>query len=97
LNFRGWWNRKSGRAKVVAVLATLLVLQIGLCWTNPRTVLPLYLWIFGPSSDSELGLGLSIWQGILSIVTFFFLLIALALRPGDADKHNSTNEDPNEQ
>jgi len=51
-----WWSEKSGKAKVVTVLATLLILQIGLCFGTPAIV-PWYQIIFGPSSDSELGLG----------------------------------------
>jgi len=72
-----WWKRQSGGAKAMTVLATLLTLQIGLCFSTGLTVLPAYQAIFGPSSDSELGLGLIIWQGILCGVTILLLAITV--------------------
>lgn len=30
-----WWQQKTLQAKVIAVLATLLILQIGLCFSTP--------------------------------------------------------------
>lgn len=33
-----WWTHKSGKAKVVTGLATLVILQIGLCFATPTIV-----------------------------------------------------------
>ena len=36
MSLRKWWQDKSGRAKAITVLSTLLILQIGLCFgTDP--------------------------------------------------------------
>ena len=35
MKISGWWEQRSGHAKTVAVLAVLLVLQIGLCAVLP--------------------------------------------------------------
>jgi hypothetical protein len=60
---------------MVAVLAGLLVLQIGLCFSTGSTVMPAYVAIFGRSRDSELGLGLMIYQGILCLGTLLMLIV----------------------
>jgi hypothetical protein len=98
VTIRSWWKRKSGAAKVVTVLAALLTLQIGLCFSTSATVLPAYLAIFGPSRDSELGLGLIIWQGLLSFVTAALLLGALVMAavgthtPGPSREKDDSND-----
>jgi 4-amino-4-deoxy-L-arabinose transferase-like glycosyltransferase len=71
-----WWKRRSGGAKTVVVLAVLLILQIGLCFSTDSTVLPAYVAIFGHGSESELGLSLVVFQAILCAVTIVALLIA---------------------
>ena len=91
-SLRSWWTKNSGGAKIVTVLAALLVLQIGLCWTTPFTVVPAYLAVHGPSSDSELGLGLMIWQGILCIVTFLALFVAAVAWAAEGRNSRDSNE-----
>jgi heme A synthase len=97
LSIKTWWRKKSRPPKVVTVLATLLVLQIGLCWSTPLTVLPAYLAVFGHSSDSELGLGLEIWQGMLSIALFFLLALAILVSLGDRSKADEPDEEKNDR
>jgi len=90
--------RKSGGAKAVTVLATLLILQIGLCFSTDATVLPAYRAIFGPSYDPELGLGLVMWQGILCGVTIMLLaLTAIGVGVGGGfSKKNRSRKDSND-
>jgi hypothetical protein len=54
----GWWKRRSGYAKTVAMLVVLLILQLGLCGVLP--------------SNEEFG-G-SATQAILFIVTLLLLI-----------------------
>ena len=35
LSLKAWWPRKSGQAKLVTALTTLLILQIGTCFASP--------------------------------------------------------------
>jgi len=77
MSLRSWWKTSSGTAKTVTVLATMLILQIGVCFGGTSAIASWYEAIFGPTHDSELGLGLTIWQGIFGIVTFIALSIAL--------------------
>ncbi len=97
MTIQNWWKRKSGPAKLVTALSALLLLQIGLCWSTPA-VLPWYFAVFGPSSDSEFGLGLMIVQGILCLVTCAVLLgmtvIWLANR---GPQNNRPNGDPHDR
>jgi hypothetical protein len=72
-----WWGRKSGWAKVVTVLAVLLTLQIGLCFSTSYTVQPIYDAMFGPSSGEEAGLGLLVAQAFLCVGTAVLLIIAI--------------------
>jgi hypothetical protein len=77
-----WWKQKSGQAKTVTALAVLLMLQIGLCFSTPA-MMPWYESIFGPSRDSELGLGLMIGQGLLCLVNLVVLfVVVVAWLPG---------------
>ena len=57
--------------------------------------MPLYLAIFGPSSNSELELGLMISQGILAIGTFFLLILSLILSGVSA--RSSHDEEPHDR
>jgi len=79
----------------VVMLAALLMVQIGLCFSTGSTVQPAYKAIFGPSSDPELGLGLMISQGILCAVTILALVIAtviVGVGGGFAAKGNSKGD-----
>ena len=98
MGIQNWWKRRSGGAKAVTVLATLLTLQIGLCFSTGLTVLPAYQAIFGPSSDSELGLGLIIWQGILCGVTILLLAVTVigAAWVGGFSKKDRSGKDSND-
>ena len=93
-----WWKQQSGGLKVVTALAALMTLQLGLYWTTQFTVLPTYETIFGPSRDSELGLGLIIWQGLLCGVTGALLagsIIVVGVSGGFSKKKDS-GEDSND-
>ena len=35
MSFQSWWQQKNRRAKAVTIFATLLILQIGLCFGTP--------------------------------------------------------------
>jgi hypothetical protein len=76
LSFDAWWKRRSGGAKTVTVLAALLMLKIGLCFSTGWTVQPVYEAIVRPRRDSEVELGLVFIEAILSGVTFVLLVVA---------------------
>jgi hypothetical protein len=59
------------------VLAVLLILQIGLCFSSDSTVIPAYEAIFGPSHDPEAGIGFAVVQAMLCGVTFVALIFAV--------------------
>jgi hypothetical protein len=77
VSFGDWWKRRSGGAKTVVVLAVLLILQIGLCFSSDSTVIPAYEAIFGASHDPEAGIGFAVVQAMLCGVTLVALLIAV--------------------
>ncbi len=35
MSFNDWWRKKNGKQKTITILATLLVLDIGLCFATP--------------------------------------------------------------
>ena len=77
MSLKTWWQQKSGPAKLVTALTTLLILQMGLCFASPGE--PAWfdrLFHIHPMPD-QLRLGLVIIEAYLSIGTFVFLLIAL--------------------
>ncbi|WP_109484513.1 hypothetical protein [Occallatibacter savannae] len=84
MSFQSWWQQKSRRAKAIAIIATTLILQIGLCFGTPATV----SW-----SDQTLGthlnhnydaLGYMMVEALLAGVVFLVLIAFLIFyRPSD--------------
>ena len=74
MGFQSWWQHKSKRAKAITIIATGLILQIGLCFGTPATV----SW-----SDQALGthlnheydaLGYMIVEALLACIVFLILI-----------------------
>ena len=77
MSLRNWWIRKSGRAKVIAVLSSLLLVQIGLCFSTP-VVRPWISAAFHWTPKEELAdLGYMVMQAFLSMVTLLLLFFVL--------------------
>jgi hypothetical protein len=93
-----WWKRRSGWARAVTILATLATLQVGLCFTTPFTVLPIYDAIYGKRSNAEVGLGFMILEFLLCLVTFALLGIAtiVAALGGHFSAKAQSKEDSND-
>jgi hypothetical protein len=76
---RKWWNHKSGRAKTVTVLATLLVVQIGLCAGTSQLTYRFGV-LIPKGYDVPMGtLDLMIWQAFLCILTLILLTMVVTL------------------
>jgi hypothetical protein len=93
-----WWTRKSGWAKTVIVLAALLILQIGLCFSTDYTVKPVLTALNGPSSDPEADLGLLVSQALLCLGTFVLLIISIivAAAGGHFSRKGNSEGDSND-
>lgn len=87
MSFQSWWQQKGRRSKAITVLATLLILQVGLCFGTPVEV----SW-----SDAVLGthfgrdpfnaLGYMFIEALLAGLAFLvFLGVVIFYRPSDAD------------
>jgi hypothetical protein len=71
------WKQTSGPAKLVTVLAALLILQIGVCFASPSEP-PWFDKFFHVQRDPEsLHIGLAVMQMYLCLITAVLLLIAL--------------------
>lgn len=75
MSLKTWWRRKSGLSKTVTILATALILQIGLCFASPGEP----RWfdrLFGiqPRPDVYLRIGLVTSEAFLCLITFLLLL-----------------------
>lgn len=95
MNIKRWWGKKNAKSKTITVLATLLILEIGLCFSTPATMAPACEALFGPSHDSELALGLEVWQFFLWLISLVVLgAIAMLWQPKpypdktDEEKHD---------
>jgi hypothetical protein len=74
-----WWRTKSGKAKTIAVLCTLLILQIGLCFgTQPIVDSFQAIFHIKLSGDDEFGPSVEymIIEAILAGVTSIALAVA---------------------
>jgi hypothetical protein len=72
----GWWKHKSWPTKAMTVLATILILQIGLCVGATDWMTPWYVSVFHPASG-ELGPGidLAVLQAFLCLFTLALMLV----------------------
>jgi hypothetical protein len=77
MSLREWWRNRSGRAKAVTVLATILILQIGLCFGTPSIVNSFQAIFHLKPSDDEFGdgLGYMMLEALLCIVTLLALIV----------------------
>jgi hypothetical protein len=76
MSFRNWWRRKGGRSKTITILATLMILQIGLCFSTPKGV-SWYRALFHlkPSDDPLEMLGIMCSEAVLCLVTVVLLVL----------------------
>jgi hypothetical protein len=74
--FGAWWKRTSGTKKTVVIFATLLVLQMGLCFSTGYW-LPVYQHAIGARQDIEDGIGYLGIQFFLCGFTFFIFIVSL--------------------
>jgi hypothetical protein len=87
MSYQSWWQQKSRRSKAITILATLLILQIGLCFSTPVGV----SWFDNHlgtrlDPDSYGGLGYMIFEAILAGVVFLiFLGVLFFYRPSDPE------------
>ena len=81
MKIRAWWEKSSGPAKTITVLATILLLQIGFCALTPYAT-PWIAAVF----DAPLGndpfetLGYMAFEAILcfaTLVAMFFVWVAM--------------------
>jgi len=84
MSFQSWWQQKGRRSKAVTVLATLLILQIGLCFGTPVGVTSIdTLFSTHLSRDPFAALGYMFIEAILAIVVFLvFAGVLIFYRPG---------------
>ena len=84
MSFKSWWQQKGKRSKAITIIATALILQIGLCFGTPATV----SW-----SDQALGthlnheydaLGYMMVEALMAGVVFLVLIgFLIFYRPSD--------------
>jgi hypothetical protein len=89
MSYQNWWQQKSRRSKAITILATLLILQIGLCFGTPVGV----SWFDNHlgtrlDPDSYGGLGYMIFEAILAgVVCLIFLGVLFFYRPSDPESN----------
>ena len=84
MSFKSWWQQKGKRSKAITIIATALILQIGLCFGTPATV----SW-----SDQALGthlnheydaLGYMMVEALMAGIVFLVLIgFLIFYRPSD--------------
>jgi hypothetical protein len=79
MSFATWWRDKSSTAKAITILSTLLILQVGLCFSTPYTLRPMYEAIAHPKPEAYVDLGLMFWQAIFCVLTLAILIITVVI------------------
>jgi ABC-type transport system involved in multi-copper enzyme maturation permease subunit len=75
VRLKNWWRQKGRKSKAIAVISTLLILQIGLCFGTPSGVSWYQALFHVKSSDPLYALGLMAWEAILSLATVLALIV----------------------
>jgi ABC-type dipeptide/oligopeptide/nickel transport system permease subunit len=73
MSYQSWWQQKSRRSKAITIFATLLILQIGLCFGTPAGV----SWfdsLFRIRRNSFDALGYMFLEAIIATVLLLVLL-----------------------
>jgi len=83
MNVKRWWHEKSGRSKVLTALATILILDIGLCFATPEIVPPLWS-LLGVRNEGNDDLGLMVLQAIFCAALFVAIALVGILWTSDA-------------
>lgn len=85
MSFQSWWGQKSRRAKAITFFATLLTVQIGLCFGTPVGV-SWFDQLFSAhlGRDSYGGLGYMIFEAVLAVIVFLVLVGVLIFYRGPA-------------
>ena len=78
MSVQSWWQKKNRRAKAITILATVLVLQVGLCFGTPKGA----SWLddlVGThlSRDPFDALGYMFFEALIAIVVFLVFLAVL--------------------
>lgn len=73
------WNNTTGAARWVAILATALIVQLGLCQVSPYVVGFIARHSSGEDVDNP-WLLLPMWQLALFLLTILALMIAIIIR-----------------
>lgn len=92
LGLKTWWRNKSGQSKTITVLATLLLLDIGLCFSTPAA--------FNAVNSRYRGLGVNSFIGLMVGQTLFCValgvsiaLVAIFWHPGLSRPHRRKDHD----
>lgn len=98
MSLREWWRNKSGGAKTITVLCTLLILEIGLCFSTPSIVNSYEAIFHIKPMDDEFGdgFGFMIILAMLCVLTLIALLVAplyFLSRPGVQKLFNDSDKD----
>jgi hypothetical protein len=70
-----WWKRRSGKAKAITVLAVMLSLQIGLCFSTPQLTYRSGASIPAGFDTPMWTLNLMIWQAAFCAVSAVLLAL----------------------
>ena len=75
MSFRDWWRQKNRKSKAIAVISTLLIVQIGLCFGTPSGVSWYQSLFHVKSSDPLEALGMMAFEAMLCVATVLALIV----------------------
>jgi hypothetical protein len=92
-----WWKRKNGQAKTITLLAVLLTLQIGLCFSTETITNALHASIPQGYDHPTWNITLWIWQFFLCLVTLaLIVVIAIWWHPGISSSRKKSRQGKND-
>jgi hypothetical protein len=93
----GWWKRKSGQAKTITLLAVLLTLQIGLCFSTGTITNSLHTPIPQGYDHPMWDFTLMLWQCLFCVVTLALIVVlAVWWHPGISSSRKQSRQGKND-
>jgi hypothetical protein len=98
MKLRIWWKHKSGQAKTITLLAVLLTLQIGLCFSTGTITNALGTSTPKGYDDPMWDLNLMVWQCFLCFVTLALIVVlAIWWHPGISSSRKKSRQGKNDR
>ena len=94
MSLKSWWRKHSGKQKILAFLAALEILQIGLCFTTPQLTGRIGMKVPVGYDTPTWNITLTVWQAGACVATVVLIVtLGVAGMPTISGRRKRKNYD----